>query len=218
MRSINYDWMVVRNESETPTMMSSAGHAGPEPATIDAEFAAAIDGDPSARWRALEACRDYLRLVVQKNRWSRERGQQATSDMVQNTLLDGWRGFGHFEGRSPGQLRAWLKAIVVHASLNARRRPREAHIGFGGAAGDVPGTTTSPSQAAQRNASREALGAALGGLSERHRTVIHLRIWDQYSFAQIGTRLGISEDAARMLFARALAKLQESMRPGHDPG
>jgi RNA polymerase sigma factor (sigma-70 family) len=78
--------------------------------------------------------------------------------------------------------------------------------------------TTSPSQAAQRNASREALGAALGGLSERYRTVIHLRIWDQCSFAQIGTRLGISEDAARMLFVRALAKLRESMRPGHDPG
>ena len=123
-----------------------------------------------------------------------------------------------FHGRSPGQLRAWLKAILVHASLNARRRPREAQIGSGGEAGAAPGTTTSPSQAAQKNASREALDAALGGLSERHRTVIHLRIWDQCSFAEIGTRLGVSEDAARMLFGRALAKLRESMRPGHDPG
>jgi RNA polymerase sigma factor (sigma-70 family) len=138
--------------------------------------------------------------------------------MVQETLLNGWCGFARFEGQSPGQLRAWLKAIVVHASLNARRRPREALICSDDAAGDVPGTTTSPSQAAQRNASREALGVALGGLPERYRRTIHLRIWDRCSFAEIGTTLGISEDAARMLFARALAKLRESMRPGHDPG
>jgi RNA polymerase sigma-70 factor (ECF subfamily) len=189
-----------------------------DPSRTDAEFAAAMDGDPSARWRALEACRDYLRLVVHKNRWPRERGRAATSDMVQNTLLDGWRGFGRFEGRSPAQLRAWLKAIVVHALLNARRRPHAAQIGSGGVVEDFSGTTTSPSQAAQRNASRETVDAALGGLPERYRAVIHLRIWDQCSFAQIGTRLTISEDAARMLFARALAKLRASMRPGHDPG
>jgi RNA polymerase sigma-70 factor (ECF subfamily) len=138
--------------------------------------------------------------------------------MVQNTILDGWHGFARFEGRSPGQLRAWLKAIVVHASLNTQRRKREAQLGSGDVARAALGTMTSPSQAAQKNASREALGSALGGLSERHRMVIHLRIWDQCSFAQIGTRLSISEDAARMLFVRALAKLRESMRPGHDPG
>jgi RNA polymerase sigma-70 factor, ECF subfamily len=209
--------MTVANGWEALTMMSSAGQIESE-STRDAEFAAAMVGDPAARWRALEACRDYLRLVVRRNRWSKQGCQPATSDMVQNTILDGWRGFGRFEGRSPGQLRAWLKAIVVHAALNARRRPREAHLGSGGAAGDIPGTTTSPSQAAQKNASREAIAAALGGLSERYRTVIHLRIWDQRSFAQIGTRLGITEDAARMLFARALTKLRESMRAGHDPG
>ena len=45
-----------------------------------------------------------------------------------------------------------------------------------------------------------------------------MRIWDRWSFAEIGARLGVSEDAARMLYGRALARLRESMRPGHDPG
>jgi RNA polymerase sigma-70 factor, ECF subfamily len=209
--------MVALDDRKVLTMLSKAGQIGSDSATVEAEFAAAMDGDPAARWRALEACRDYLRLVVRRSRWSKGGDQPATSDMVQNTLLDGWRGFGQFEGRSPGQLRAWLKAIVVHASLNARRRSREARIGSGAAAEAIPGTTTSPSQAAQRNASHEALATALGELPERYRTVIYLRIWDQCSFAQIGTRMTISEDAARMLFARALAKLRESMRSGHDP-
>jgi len=95
--------------------------------------------------------------------------------------------------------------------------------------GENPGNqgVSRPSQAifhplswekSQNNASREGLDAALGGLSERHRTVIHLRIWDQMSFAQIGTKLDVSEDAARMLYGRALARLRESMRPGDDPG
>lgn len=211
-------WVAARNEGDALTTISSVGHIKSDQEARDAEFAAAMVGDPAARWSALEACRDYLRLVVQRNRWSKGAGQPATSDLVQNTILDGWRGFGQFEGQSSGQLRTWLKAIVVHASLNARRRPREAQIGSGGEAGVAPGTTTSPSQAVLKDASREALDAALEGLSERHRTVIHLRIWDEWSFAQIGTKLDVSEDAARMLYGRALAKLRESMRPGHDPG
>src|SRR5436305_5627178 len=104
--------MVALDDRKVLTMLSKARQIGSDSATVEAEFTAAMDGDPAARWRALESCRDYLRLVVRRTRWSRAEGQPATSDMVQNTLLDGWRGFGRFEGRSPGQFRAWLKAIV----------------------------------------------------------------------------------------------------------
>ena len=47
---------------------------------------------------------------------------------------------------------------------------------------------------------------------------VHLRLWDRRSYAEIGAELGVSEDAARMLYVRAMAKLREAMRPGHDPG
>ena len=198
--------------------MSSANPFGADSRSRQEELAAATRGDPAARWRALEACRDYLRLVVRRGRWSNGAGLPATSDLVQGTFVDAWRQFSKFRGRSPGELRAWLKAILIHASLNARRRPVAAPIGSGGDAGAVPASSLSPSQAAQAAMSREALDAALGGLSERHRTVIHLRVWDRLSFAEIGARLCVSEDAARMIYGRALAKLRESMRPGHDPG
>ena len=132
--------------------------------------------------------------------------------------MNAWGNFSRFQGRTPGQLRAWLRAILIHASLNARRRPRLARLVSSGDAGAPADTTASPSEAAQKDDAREALDAALLGLSARHRTVIHLRIWDRMSFAQIGTKLNLSEDAARMLWGRALAKLRESMRPGHDPG
>lgn len=196
--------------------MSSAGHSESGSADRDTEFAAAMVGDPAARWRALEACRDYLRLVVRRGRWSNNAALPQTSDLVQHTFVDAWRDFSRFRGRTPGQLRAWLKAILIHVSLNARRRPIELPLDPGLIDGTALAAAT-PSQAERNKVAREALDAALGQLSPRHRDVIHLRIWDQCSFAQIGGRLGISEDAARMLFGRALAILRESMRPLHDP-
>jgi len=181
----------------------------------EAEIAAA-GGDAAARWRVLEACRDYLRLVVRRGRWSNTAAQLATSDLVQKTILDGWRDFSRFQGQTPGQLRAWLTAILVHASLNAQRRPGEARMESAGRLEDVADSASSPSQAACKNDSRKALEEALGGLPGRYREVVHLRLWDQLSFAQIGDRLSITEDAARMIYGRAITKLRESMRPGHD--
>jgi RNA polymerase sigma-70 factor, ECF subfamily len=210
--------MVVVHMQETSTAMSSVAHIKSDLAARDLELAAATGGDPTARWRALEACRDYLRLVVRRGRWSGRTSLGGTSDLVQNTVVDAWRDFSKFHGQTPGQLRAWLRAILVHAALNARRRRRDGQLGSGRQIEASLATKASPSQAAQKNASREELDEALGGLSERHRTVIHLRIWDQLSFARMGTILGISEDAARKLYGRALAKLRETMRPGHDPG
>jgi RNA polymerase sigma-70 factor, ECF subfamily len=198
--------------------MSSARPDTSDPFERDDKLAAAKGGDPAARWRALEACQDYLRLVVRRGRWSRAASLQATSDLVQGTVVDGWRHFSKFRGETSGQLRAWLKAILIHASLNARRRLNAAELSLGSEAGNLPGTASSPSQTVQKQSSREALDAALAGLPDHYRAVVRLRIWDELSFIQIGESLGVSEDAARMIYGRALAKLRESMRPSHGPG
>ncbi len=200
--------------TETPLVGRIDGD-GP---AVAAEIAAAMAGDASARWRALEACRDYLQLVVRRGQWSDPSGHTASSDLIQETIVDAWRNFSAFQGRTPAQLRGWMRAILVHASLNARRRRHEARIESNGGAGEVAGTTTSPSQAADKNASHAALDVALAGLPPRYRMAVHLRLWDRRSYAEIGAELSVSEDAARMLYVRAMAKLREAMRPGHDPG
>lgn len=196
--------------------MSSAGRIESEVGGPDEDLLAA-GSDPAARWRALEACRDYLRLVARRGRWSNDDGGlPATSDLVQGTVVDAWRQFSRFRGRTPGQLRAWLRTILIHASLNARRRPRPVHLGS--AQGEVDGAigSGSPSRAAREHEDRAALDAALAELPERHHAVIRMRVWDRWPFARIAAELGVSEDAARMLYARAFARLRESMRPRHD--
>jgi len=182
----------------------------------DPEFVAAIDGDPTARWRVLEACRDYLRLVIERGRWASNATPLRTSDLVQKTIVDGWHNFSSFEGRTPRQLRAWLTSILIHASLNARRRSEKVSIEHGDNLELVADCGTSPSKAVRRDDARTALDAALAALPDRYREVIQFRLWDQLSFARIGERLNITEDAARMLYGRAIARLRGSMRPGHD--
>jgi RNA polymerase sigma-70 factor (ECF subfamily) len=51
------------------------------------------------------------------------------------------------------------------------------------------------------------LEAALESLSDAHREIILLRKFEELSFADIGGRLGKSEDACRMLLARAMTAL-----------
>lgn len=185
----------------------------------DDELLATAGKDPVARWRAIEACREYLRLVARRGRWADDADLRATSDLVQGTVLRGWKEFSRFRGHTPGQLRAWLRAILVHAALNGRRRRRTTNAGSGRRAADEYAVSSnSPSRIAGENDERAALDAALERLPERYRQVIHQRLWDRLSFAQIGTAMAVSEDAARMLYSRAIARLRVSMRTGHDSG
>ena len=54
---------------------------------------------------------------------------------------------------------------------------------------------------------RPGRGGTAGSLSPPHREVILLRKFEELSFADIARRLGKSEDACRMLLARAMTAL-----------
>jgi RNA polymerase sigma-32 factor len=76
-----------------------------------------------------------------------------------------------------------------------------------------------PEQALARDGERrlitDALSAALAKLTPREQVVIHKRYLDdaKQTFEAIGRELGVSKDRARQLEARALAKLEEMLRP-----
>jgi RNA polymerase sigma-70 factor, ECF subfamily len=198
-------------------MMSTVGRINVDSATGNDVFAAARQGDPAARWGALEACRAYLRLVVGVKRRQRGDGGPDTSDLVQNTILDGWRGFAQFRGRTPGQLKAWLRVILIHSLIKTRRRPKHVRLGLAGEPRELAGAITPPSAVAQREDSQQAIDAALRELPEHYRAAIRLRLWDRLSFTEIGARLDLSEECVRKLFGRAIARLREAVGPGHDP-
>ena len=68
-------------------------------------------------------------------------------------------------------------------------------------------SATSPSQGAVRSEQGAWVRLALDLLPPDDRDVIVLREYEKMAFAAIGERLGIAENAARMRFQRALARL-----------
>jgi RNA polymerase sigma-70 factor, ECF subfamily len=78
-------------------------------------------------------------------------------------------------------------------------------------------TGTTPSQHAVRNEEEAWLRLAMDLIEPEDRDVIVMREWSGEAFAEIGARLGIPENTARMRFSRALGRLAaqvEALRRG----
>jgi RNA polymerase sigma-70 factor (ECF subfamily) len=112
---------------------------------------------------------------------------------------------------------AWLARIADHeirdrADYHQRQR-RDAAREVG--ADDEP-----PVAAAARSAlsqvildeQAQRLERAIESLSPAHRDVILLRTFEELTFPEIAARLGKSEDACRMSFARAMTALTLAMQ------
>jgi RNA polymerase sigma-70 factor (TIGR02960 family) len=160
---------------------------------------------------------------------------QDAEDLLQETLLAGWRGLGLFDGRS--SLRAWLYRIATNRCLNAlrakRRRPREV-----APIAEPPEPTrrsepiwlepypdalldtvadTSPGPEA-RYELKEAVGlafvVALHHLPPRQRAVLVLRDVLGFRAAEVADMLETSEAAVKGALQRARTALERRLPAG----
>jgi RNA polymerase sigma-70 factor (ECF subfamily) len=60
---------------------------------------------------------------------------------------------------------------------------------------------------------RTALADALGDLPEEQRAVVHLKLWEEMTFAEIAEALAISPNTAASRYRYGLDKLQTLLRP-----
>src|SRR5262245_47225455 len=89
---------------------------------VEAWIAAARGGSLEALGQALEQCRDYLLQVGNAELDARLQGKAGASDLVQETFLVAQRIFDRFQGSSQPNLRAWLRAILLHKIAKLRQR------------------------------------------------------------------------------------------------
>jgi RNA polymerase sigma factor (sigma-70 family) len=68
-----------------------------------------------------------------------------------------------------------------------------------------------PSVGAAETELQTVLYTAMSRLSEEHQQVLRLRNWQQLSFADIGTEMNRTADAARKLWSRAVMQLQREL-------
>ena len=173
-------------------------------------------GSPEALNQLYERCAGRLLAFIRLRLGRDLRGRLESRDILQATLLKSLEHVADLKADETRSVMAWLARIAEHeirdcADFHHRQR-RDA-------AREMPLENEAPLPALTRSAlSRVILGeraerleAALESLSPAHREVILLRKFEELSFAEIGRRLEKSEDASRMLLARAMTALTLKM-------
>ncbi len=191
--------------------------------TLSAYLDAARAGSRDALGHALDHCRHYLLAIARQAVGPALRPKGGASDLVQETFLEAHRLFDRFDGASPAQLRAWLRALLLHRAAKLGRRyggtakrlvSRERPLGWDGPTGrpsQIAAPAPTPSVALMSAEQAERLRVAIDRLPPDYRQVMTLRYFDGLAFDEVGRRMGRSADAARMLWARAVERLKNDL-------
>jgi len=107
-------------------------------------------------------------------------------------------------------LPAWLYQSTRFAASNVRREEQR-RLAYERAAGAQPPTGGEPADAADWGQLRPVLDDAMNELSGSDREAVLLRFFSNQPFAEVGRRLGLNENTARMRVDRALDKLHTQL-------
>ncbi len=113
------------------------------------------------------------------------------------------------------QPRAWLLRLAHNLAIDAlRRRAGHDHAVERAAAepARVFADASDPDEASFRN----ALAGALAELPAEQRAVVHLKLWEDLTFAEIATTLDIPPNTAASRYRYGIDKLQTQLRPIYD--
>lgn len=134
---------------------------------------------------------------------------QWAEDLAQETLVRAFRGLHNFRGEA--SLRTWLLRIQVRLSREPsrwRRSERASSL----ADLDVPDhLAQAPEQPVLQRELRDRLDEAMERLPSRQRAALHLRAAEGMDYAAIGSAMGCSQGAARMLVLAARRSVQQRL-------
>ena len=148
---------------------------------------------------------------------------------MQQSLAEAWQGFDQFRGRNERELRGWLRRILLNNVRDTIRALRDTAKRGGapeislaadgsqhGLAWRLATDDTSPSGCAAEREDLARLAEKLDEMPSHYAQIIRLRNIEYLSFADIGRRLELNPEAARKLWERAVRRLANELRPGHD--
>jgi RNA polymerase sigma-70 factor, ECF subfamily len=166
-------------------------------------------------------CHRYLLLIANRELDVQLRAKLGPSDVVQETMLKAQRSFEGFAGSTDGELRAWLRKILLNTVRDMARRyksgsKRDVHREreLYSLLADQPDSPAmlraeTPSQVLMAAEHAHTLRAAVQQLPADYRQVILLRNIERLPFNEIGEVMQRSGEAARKLWLRAIDRLRE---------
>lgn len=180
----------------------------------------AREGQREALGDLLQGYRPYLLQIAHDELPAALHGKVGSSDTVQETILEALAGFARFQGSTLAELQAWLKTILhrqvgqfTHHYLRTQKRQADREVPVQDRPDDGQGTPSSLVGAAEMTT---LVRQAMDRLPEHYRQVLVWREWEELPFAEIARRLERSEDAARMVWWRALERLNQVMNPSDE--
>jgi len=140
-------------------------------------------------------------------------------DVGQETFIRFHRSLDHFRGES--SLKTYLVHIAMNLSLNALRRRRRSVLRFI-SRDETPIDSAEPSVGPAGSVDAEELRMfvrrAVSQLSEKHRAVVVLRMFDDCSTRDTATILGVPEGTVLSRLSRAMKELEARLAPYVDSG
>jgi RNA polymerase sigma-70 factor, ECF subfamily len=166
-------------------------------------------------------CHRYLLLIANRELDVQLRAKLGPSDVVQETMLKAQRSFEGFAGSTDGELRAWLRKILLNTVRDMARRyksgsKRDVHREreLYSLLADQPDSPAmlraeTPSQVLMAAEHAHALRMAVQQMPADYRQVILLRNIERLPFNEIGEVMQRSGEASRKLWLRAIDRLRE---------
>jgi RNA polymerase sigma-70 factor (ECF subfamily) len=151
--------------------------------------------------------RDYLDRIYAFLR-SQLGSAADAEDVTSQVFVKAYQAYERYEPRFETPA-AWLFQIARNAALDHHRRAGR-RVRAERALAREPVHSADPGAVAEERIVYRELLEAVAALPERHREVIGLR-QSGLSFLEVGRLIGCSEDAAKMLYHRALRALRAAM-------
>jgi len=141
-------------------------------------------------------------------------------DVGQETFIRFHRALGSFRGDS--SLKTYLVHIAMNLSLNALKRRRRSVLRFvsrdnesddGDPLVDLPEPRVGPEGDVDTKELQLLVRAAVRRLGEKHRAVVVLRMFHEYSTKEAAEILGVPEGTVLSRLSRAMKELESQLRP-----
>jgi RNA polymerase sigma-70 factor, ECF subfamily len=142
-------------------------------------------------------------LLLFARQWTRSRAD--AEDIVQEAFVRFWR--RHHKIRNRALLYATVRSIALdHIRRDHRRAQREEE-----AISDLEQVVEPQFELGDE--AQLALATAVECLPHEQREVLIMKIWNELTFAEIGSALGISQNTAASRYRYALATLKKILQP-----
>lgn len=187
----------------------------------DVELVArARDGDEEAARILFDRHAPALRARVRRMLPRLVKGKLGESDVLQEAYLTAYLKLADFEDRGEGSFARWVARILDNKLRHEARRflraekrsaKREVRLTESPGGPKAEHRARGPATEASVQDDRARVRGQLEDLSESDRQILTLVHEASLGFKEIGERLGITSDAARMRYGRALARMAERM-------